>query len=119
MSDLQEALVDRLKRAWAIITEPYEYPWDRTDHYDKEFTPGLVQNPRRQSRPLTEDDIESFFDAAEMREEPLWEDIDRYLRGPLWYRSPTRSKMLLKEIDWMRRMAGKDNLDWGLRDQSR
>lgn len=113
--DLKEVVSDRLKRIWVIVTEPVDHSWDSHSHRDQN-EPGLVQNPRRRSRPLTEDDVESFLDAAEMREDPIWEAIDLYLKGPLWYRSPTRSKMLLKEIYWMRRMAAKDRLDWGIHD---
>lgn len=107
-------LVDRFQQGWNMVNEPLNNTLDRKS-YKAEGT-GIVRNPRRESRPLSEEDIDGFIEAAEMREEPLWEDIEKYLTGPLLRHSPTRAKMLRREIRWMRRMAAKDGLDWGSRD---
>lgn len=69
---------------------------------------------RDEPRTLTDDDIDDFLDIAEDREdEKLWVSIMGYLNGPLLVRSPTRARLLEREIRWMRRQAYEDGLKWG------
>lgn len=64
-------------------------------------------------RPLVDSDIDSFLQAADEREDPLWENIDLYLSYELRRRWPIRAYKLKKEIAWLRNEASKDDLEWG------
>lgn len=78
-------------------------------HREEEPPPG---NVRSLSRRLNSDDVDSFMEAADRRESPLWEEMDGFLRE-LATRWPMRSGRLRKELRWLRKQAYKQNLHWG------
>lgn len=101
MSDFKR----KLKGALDILLEEDE---------DGEVTATVAVNPRRR-RPLEDSDIDDFMLSAESRDDPLWSEIEGYLKGDLRRRYPVRSAKLLKELRWLRKRAERDGLDWGKR----
>lgn len=110
--------IDRIDDRLTDLTQGIRHwYWDRLDHDDVIEQDVYVTNPRREDDPraLTDNDVDDFMLAAERREDPLWESIMGYLRGPLYWRAGKRARLLEREIRWLRRQAYKDGKEWGKR----
>lgn len=62
--------------------------------------------------PLTKDDVESFHKAAEYRDNPLFEEMERLLLT-MKSRYPVRSTRMIRELRWLRGLAHENNMAWG------
>ena len=72
-------------------------------------------NKDNRPRQLDESDIDGFMEAAEHRDDPLWDDIFLYLRGELRREYPLRATRIERELKWLRKRAYKSGLPWGAR----
>lgn len=73
--------------------------------------PNVVRNIN--PRPLTDEDIEGWMEAADSRPDPLWHQMDVLLEDLKRY-YPVKVHAVRSDIRWLRHQAFKYGLDWGV-----
>ena len=68
--------------------------------------------PSSNPRHLTDDDLDSFDEAANKRELRIWQEIDWLLEEQRKYQ-PMRVRRMRADIAWMRDLAHELGLEWG------
>jgi hypothetical protein len=72
--------------------------------------PSVVRNIT--PRTTTDEDIDGWMDAADLRDNPIWQQMDTLLTE-LRNFYPVHVKEVRRNIKWLRHMAHKHDLDWG------
>lgn len=77
-----------------------------------DYTQRAPRNVTTMPRHLTDEDVNAWHEAAEMRENPIWKEIDLFLND-LKSTRPIKAAQIRNDIKWLRRKAFDCDLDWG------